>query len=126
MEKCEENFVEFYRVFCEGVIDNDYESFKNEIHHKLGFSKVELALAVVESKTTSCHYVIALLIKTANEKNKPFEAFEIIKDIEKLISRGVRGKALDNEGFKYMMSKYFIGKFQVKGKVRKLKTETWQ
>ena len=47
MEKCEENFVEFYRVFCEGVIDNDYESFKNEIHHKLG-SNLEIILKNVD------------------------------------------------------------------------------
>lgn len=28
-EKLEENFTEFYRLFCDGVMDNDYESFKN-------------------------------------------------------------------------------------------------
>lgn len=24
IEKCEENFSEFYRIFCEGVMDNDF------------------------------------------------------------------------------------------------------
>lgn len=34
-EKCEENFIEFYRIFCEGAIDNDYENFRNEILMKV-------------------------------------------------------------------------------------------
>lgn len=31
MEMAENRFAEFYRSFCRGLVDNDYESFKQEI-----------------------------------------------------------------------------------------------
>lgn len=48
----EDNFNDFYKIFCEGVVDNDYESFKQEIKNKVD-NNLEMLLSNVEEMDLS-------------------------------------------------------------------------
>ena len=52
VEKLDDNFNDFYKIFCEGVLDNDFESFKQEIKNKVD-NNLEMLLSNVDEMDLS-------------------------------------------------------------------------